>query len=157
MGDLPYPAFLGGAGGAMKDMLVAGAPADLLILTAGLIGQLAQDGHVLGGTAADVGVVRTAIAVRAGDPLPVADDAATLKAALLAADGIYFPDPRLATAGIHFAKVLATLGIGGEAEGRFRPFPNGATAMRALPAEKGGRPIGCTQVTDILATPGVTL
>ena len=47
-----------------------------------------------------------AIAVRAGDPAPPVGDAAELRAALLAADAIYFPDPKLATAGIHFAKVL---------------------------------------------------
>ena len=32
-----------------------------------------------------------------------------------------------------------------------------ATAMRELAAAKGARPIGCTQVTEILNTPGVTL
>ena len=35
-------------------------------------------------------------------------------------------------------------------------FPNGATAMREL-ARSTGRVIGCTQATEILATPGVTL
>jgi molybdate transport system substrate-binding protein len=31
------------------------------------------------------------------------------------------------------------------------------TAMRALAQSKARRPIGCTQVTEILATPGVAL
>ena len=38
-----------------------------------------------------------------------------------------------------------------------RTYPNGATAMRELAAARGGRPIGCTQVTEILNTPGVQL
>jgi molybdate transport system substrate-binding protein len=38
-----------------------------------------------------------------------------------------------------------------------RAFPNGATAMRELGAATSARPIGCTQVTEILVTPGVTL
>jgi molybdate transport system substrate-binding protein len=80
-----------------------------------------------------------------------------LRNALRAADGIYFPDPKLATAGIHFAKVIEALGLGEEIKSRLRTFPNGATAMRGLAAVKGGRPIGCTQVTEILNTPGVTL
>ena len=90
-------------------------------------------------------------------PLPPVGDAAALRSALLGADAIYFPDPTLATAGIHFSKVLDALGIGRDVIMRLRPFPNGATAMRALAGAPSGSPIGCTQVTEILATPGVTL
>jgi molybdate transport system substrate-binding protein len=87
--------------------------------------------------------------------VPAVGDAEGLRAALLAAHSIYFPDPRLATAGIHFAKVLERLGI--TDDGRFRTFPNGATAMAALAASTTSKPIGCTQVTEILNTPGVKL
>ena len=51
--------------------------------------------------------VATAVAVR--ERRSLARRSATrpgLAAALLAADAIYFPDPALATAGIHFAKVM---------------------------------------------------
>jgi molybdate transport system substrate-binding protein len=146
-----------GAVGAMRDKLIAGEPADLVILTSSLVAELMASGHVTAGTARDIGVVRTAVAARAADPLPSIADAEALRAALLAADEIHLPDPKLATAGIHFAKVLAALGIGGETEGRLRPHPNGMTAMRALAHSTAKRPIGCTQVTEILATPGVTL
>jgi molybdate transport system substrate-binding protein len=146
-----------GAVGAMRDKLIAGAPADLVILTSALIAELVRQGHVLPDTAVDLGVVRTGVAVRSGDPLPAIAGAAALRSALLAADSIYFPDPKLATAGIHFAKVLDALGIANAVAARLRPLPNGATAMRELAAAKGGRPIGCTQVTEILNTPGVTL
>src|SRR5262245_30094870 len=146
-----------GAVGAMRDKLIGGAPADLLILTSGLIAELTQAGHVVAGSAADIGIVRTAIAVRAGDPAPPIGDAAELRAALLEADAIYFPDPKLATAGIHFSRVLDRLGIGRDVTTRLRPYPNGAAAMHALAAMRSEQPIGCTQVTEILATPGVTL
>jgi molybdate transport system substrate-binding protein len=146
-----------GAVGAMRDRLLAGAPADLLILTSALIAELERTGHVAAGSAVDIGVVRTGVAVRAGDAVPALGDGPVLRAALLAADAIYFPDPKLATAGIHFAKVLGALGISGEVAARLRPFPNGATAMRELAAARSPRPIGCTQVTEILATPGVAL
>ena len=92
-----------------------------------------------------------------GIPLPPIGDAAALRSALLGADAIYFPDPTLATAGIHFSKVLDALGIGRAVIMRLRPYPNGATAMRALAGSRGESPIGCTQVTEILNTPGVTL
>ena len=64
-----------GAVGAMRDKLIGGAPADLLILTSALIGELAGAGHVVTGSAVDLGIVRTAIAVRAGDPVPPVGDA----------------------------------------------------------------------------------
>lgn len=146
-----------GAVGAMRDKLMAGAPADLLILTSALIAELTRSGHVVAGSAADIGVVRTGVAVRAGDPLPKIGDAVGLRSALLAADAIYFPDPRQATAGIHFSKVLDALGIARDVAARLRPYPNGASAMRALAQAHDEHPIGCTQVTEIISVPGVTL
>ncbi|HEX8168404.1 MAG TPA: substrate-binding domain-containing protein [Beijerinckiaceae bacterium] len=146
-----------GAVGAMAAKLRAGGPADLLILTAALIAELEREGHAVSGSAADVGVVQTAVAVRAGDQAPPVADAEDLRTALLAADEIYFPDPQQATAGIHFAKVLRSLGVWEEPGSRLKAFPNGAAAMRALAASTGARPIGCTQATEILGTPGVAL
>ncbi len=41
--------------------------------------------------------------------------------------------------------------------GRLKIFPNGATAMRGLAESDALRPIGCTQSTEIISTPGVVL
>ena len=146
-----------GAVGALKQKLEAGAPADLVILTRAAIEELEHGGYVAAGSAVDIGIVHTGIAVRAGDPLPDIGTAVALRAALLSAEAVYFPDPTLATAGIHFAKVLRQLGLADELAGRIRTFPNGATAMHALAHESMGVAIGCTQITEILATPGTTL
>ena len=93
-----------GAVGAMREKLLAGAPADLILLTSPLIAELTRSGHVRWGSAVDIGVVHTGLAVRAGDPAPPIGDAQALASALLAADAIHFPDPKLATAGIHFVR-----------------------------------------------------
>jgi molybdate transport system substrate-binding protein len=146
-----------GAVGAMKEKLTAGAPADLVILTQALVAELAAGGRVLPDSRADLGRVRTGVAVRAGDSLPDIASAAALRSALLAAEGIYFPDPQKATAGIHFAGVLDSLGIRAEVAPRLNTYPNGATAMRELAQAKGARLLGCTQVTEINNTPGVVL
>lgn len=146
-----------GAVGAMKDALIAGAPADLVILTAEAIADLATAGLVARDTIVDIGAVHTGIAIRTGDPAPPIDDTATLREALHEADAIYFPDPARATAGIHFEKILRQLDTTGALTNRIRTFPNGAAAMTAMAAHVGGRPIGCTQVTEILGTAGVTL
>ena len=145
-----------GAVGAMREKLLGGAPVDLVILTKALVKDLEGDGQVVPGSATDIGVVRTAVAVRQGDPSPPIGDAAAMRAALLAADGIYVPDLKLSTAGIHFAGMLEKLGIRAQVDKHLRVFPSGNIAMREL-ASAGGRPIGCTQVTEILNTPGVTL
>jgi molybdate transport system substrate-binding protein len=146
-----------GAVGAMKERLLGGASADVLILTRALIDELAGAGHVVRETAADLGRVRTGVAVRAGDPAPDVSTPGHLRGALRAADAIYFPDPQRATAGIHFAQVLARLGVAAEGGPRLSTHPNGATAMRELAKAGGARPIGVTQITEILNTPGVTL
>lgn len=146
-----------GAVGVMKEKLLAGAPCDVLILTAALIEELAKSGHVIADSSAPLGRVKTGVAVRAGDPAPDISNPDALKASLLAARGIYFPDPERATAGIHFVNVLKQLGIYGDVERYLRPYPNGATAMRHLAQATEPGLIGCTQVTEILYTDNVML
>lgn len=145
-----------GAVGAIREKFLAGEPCDLLILTHAQVAELLAQGRVAAECCSDLGVVRTSIAVRSGDAQPDVSDADGLRSALLAADAIYYPDPQKATAGIHFAKVLEALGIRAAVESRLRPHPDGMAAMRAL-AQAGGHPVGCTQATEILATPGVAL
>ncbi len=144
-----------GAVGAMLEKFDAGAPADAIILTHAQIDALARAGRVHANSAVDLGVVRTGVALKVGAAAVSVASADALRAALRAAAEIHFPDPQRATAGIHFAKVVDALGIRAEIESRLRPHPNGATAMRALAASPQVGAIGCTQKTEILATPGV--
>jgi molybdate transport system substrate-binding protein len=143
--------------GAMRDRLLAGDRADVMILSRGLIDELARSAHIVASSVTDIANVATAIAVRRGDPLPDISTADALRAALAEADAIHFPDPAQATAGIHFAQVIRKLGLWEDAAAKLRLGPNGATAMRALAASTARRPIGCTQETEIRATPGVVL
>ncbi len=146
-----------GAVGAMADKLRKGTPADIVILTLKMIVDLANENLIIGDSISNLGRVETAIAVRAGAPLVTVKDAAGLREAFVAADAIFIPDTKASTAGIHVAKVLQQLDIADEVAARLRIFPNGATAMRHLAASDAVRPIGCTQSTEIISTPGVTL
>jgi molybdate transport system substrate-binding protein len=146
-----------GAVGAMADKLRNGTQADIVILTAAIVGKLAEENWVVGASIANIGLVETAMAVRAGDPKVSVGDAAALRDAFLAADAIFVPDTRASTAGIHVAKVLQQLGIADEAAARLKIFPNGAAAMRHLAETDAVRPLGCTQSTEIISTPGVVL
>jgi molybdate transport system substrate-binding protein len=146
-----------GAVGAMADKLRKGTATDIVILTAALLAKLADEKLVIPASISDLGLVETALAVRAGDPQVEVTDAATLRAAFLAADAIFVPDTKASTAGIHVAKVLEQLGIADEVATRLKIYPNGATAMRHMAGSDAARPIGCTQSTEIISTEGVVL
>ena len=143
--------------GAMKEKLLGGDRCDLLILTQPMIEGLIASGHVRANSLRALGVVKPGVAAKQHSPPPAIGTRAELQAAFRAAEGIYFPDPKLATAGIHFFKVLQALGLEVELADRFHTYPNGATAMRAMAQASGARVIGSTQVTEIKYTSGIDL
>lgn len=144
-----------GAVGAMREKFLAGEPCDVVILTEAQVAGLAAEGRVLQDAGGPVGVVQTGIAVRKGDPRPAIGDAEALAAALRAADEIFLADPKLATAGIHFAGVIERLGLSDALAGRLRPHPRGHVAMHALAASTARTAVGCTQLTEIADEPGI--
>src|SRR5438552_19086480 len=78
-----------GAVGAMADKLRKGTSADIVVLTAAMVAGLAREKLVVNDSISDVGLVETAVAVRAGDPELTVNDAAALREALLTADAIF--------------------------------------------------------------------
>jgi len=143
--------------GVLKEMVLAAEPCDVLVSTVAMLDDFARDGRVLPASIRTLGRVQTGIAVRSDEPLPAIGNRALLRASLVAATGIYLPDPERATAGIHFVKVLRELGLHDDLASRLRGYPNGARAMEALATSRGSGLIGATQVTEINATSGVTL
>lgn len=143
--------------GAMRDKVLAGDAADVVILTATLIDELAAAGHVVAGTRTDLGKVGTGVAMRAGAPLPDVSNPEALRAHLLAAAKIACPDPAVATAGKVVMRMAELLGISDEIKGKMQFFPNGYAAMKWLAASSNGLDTGITQVTEILPNPGVKL
>jgi molybdate transport system substrate-binding protein len=143
--------------GTIRDAFAAGEPCDVLILTAPMLATLAQSGHVLADSLVPLGRVETGIAVRSGQPHPPIGDDAALRTLFGSATGLYCPDPERATAGIHFVKVLRALGLWPEVEPRLRAYASGGIAMQAMAEAAEPGLVGCTQVTEILYTPGVEL
>jgi molybdate transport system substrate-binding protein len=143
--------------GAVQDKLLAGEPCDLVILTASMIDALARSNHVLGDSVAPLGRVATGVAVRSGAAVPDVSGGDGLRQTLRAATSVYVPDTVRSTAGIHVLKVLRQLGIEVEVAARLREFPNGATAMTELARSTDSSAVGITQVSEIIATPGVVL
>ncbi len=155
IGVTPGGAF--GAVGAMQEKLLAGEPCDVIVLTRSMIDALAAAGKVEPESVADLGRVKTGIAVRKGTPRPNVNRAETLASALLGAEAIYVPDMQKSTAGKHIASMMKDLGIASEIAGVIQEFPNGAAAMKALAEGPGIYGIGCTQVSEILYTEGAEL
>ena len=145
-----------GAVGLMREKLIAGDPCDLLILSQALITGLVNDGRADAATPRALGGVKTGLALKEGQPATDIRTPEDLRSLLQRASAIYYPDPAKATAGIHFHKVLQALGLADDAR-KLRTFPNGATAMAALAQAPEADAVGCTQVTEILITPGVRL
>jgi molybdate transport system substrate-binding protein len=146
------------AAGAIRTRFVDGAPCDVLILPAAMIDELAMQQRVDHDACAALGDVPTGIAVASGVRGPAIHDAEVLRASLDEASALYCPDTERSTAGLHLVRMLREMGIYSRVAARIRDYANGAQAMAALAATAGrDRAIGCTQVTEILYTPGVTL
>jgi molybdate transport system substrate-binding protein len=141
---------------AMAARIVAGEPADVIVLTRDLVDDLAEAGALRGETRHDMGSVETALAVRAGTPLPNVATMDSLRRALLAATQIIHPDPAVATAGRSFIAAIDTLGIREAIAGRMVACANGAAAAQRVAAGGGGE-IGVMQVTEVLAHRGLAL
>lgn len=144
-----------GAVGLMREQLLAGAACDVFVSTASMLSDLAQQDHLDASSIRPLGRVATGIAVQQGRLAPRVVDADSLRAALLTAPEVHCPDTIKSTAGIHFAQVLNKLGIADQLATRLHTHPNGMTAMRAVAASTASGALGCTQITEILHTPGV--
>jgi molybdate transport system substrate-binding protein len=142
--------------GAIKQRVLEGVAADVIILTGALINELIAAGHVVAGSRADLGKVGTGVAVRSGALLPDVSSADTLRGSLLAASKVVCPDPATATAGKVVMQVLERLGISDRVKPNMQFFPNGYAAMKWLAESRSGNEIGITQISEILANKGVT-
>ena len=147
------------AAGAIRAQFIAGAACDVLILPAAMMAELAAQQRIEAATLAPLGHVPTGIAIAEGATAPSIGDADALRTAFDDASALYCPDTERSTAGIHFVRMLREMGIHSRVAPRIRDYANGAQAMAALAAAgpEHQRAIGCTQVTEILYTPGVTL
>ena len=146
------------AAGAIRAAFLARPQSEIVILPEAMLDALASEALIDPASIAPLGSVPTGVAVPTGAPRPPIGDADALRAALLGASALYCPDVERATAGLHFVRVLASLGIDARVRGKLHAYANGAAAMAAMAnADAPPGSLGCTQVTEILYTPGVTL
>jgi molybdate transport system substrate-binding protein len=142
--------------GGVENKVRGGARPDLVINAAGRLQALAAGGFVAPAAARSLGIVRMGVALRKGGKAPDLSSVDAFRASLLGAQSIAYGDPaRGATTGIHFAKVLARLGIADAVKARSQLAANGLEVMKLVAA--GEAEIGVTQISEILHVKGDTL
>jgi molybdate transport system substrate-binding protein len=99
-----------GTSAQVAKRMLAGEPADVVVVTPEAIDDLAKQGLI--GARVDIARSLMGIGVRAGAPHPDIGTPEALKRALLAAKGVTFSDPATgAASGVHTVKVFERLGI----------------------------------------------
>lgn len=139
-----------GSTGTLRDKVVAGECADVVLLNRSSVEQLVRQGRVLADTVVDIGRVGVGIAVRANTALPDVSTPDALRACLCAARSIAFGDPAKGdSSGIHFAGVIERLGIADKIRGKIVLAPLGLAVAEYV--SRGEAELGATQATVILA------
>jgi molybdate transport system substrate-binding protein len=146
-----------GAVGALRDRVLAGEPADVVVVTPAIIMALDAEQRVRAGSRLDLGQIGGGIAVRAGDPLPAIDTPDALAQTLLDADEVYYADPAVATAGAALMKVVDTLGIGDQVRAKGHIAAGGKAAIENMTQSTALRVIGATQISEIKSVPASVL
>jgi molybdate transport system substrate-binding protein len=142
--------------GALRDRVLAGERPDAIVLSDAALATLVEAGAVLPAAIHRFGTTGIGLAVRDGLSLPAIGTEAGLRAALLAAPRIGWADPdRGATAGKHFVKVLAALGLDDAVRAKGRPYPFGVDAIAAC--GRGEVDLAVSQASEIVGRPGVSL
>jgi molybdate transport system substrate-binding protein len=134
---------------ALMQRIAAGEHADLAILTDTALERLAHEGKTDGRV--DLVRSRVGIAVRAGSTRPDIGTVDALVSALRAARSIAYT--RTGASGIHFARVLARLGIADEINAKAR-VQDGFTAELAA---RGEVELAVQQLSELAAVAGVDI
>lgn len=142
--------------GAQRDRVLKGDAADLVILSASAIDQLAAAGRLAGVQRQAIGTVAVSLAVPAGAGVPDLSTPQALQQALQQAASIAYADPaRGATAGTHFDKVLLALGMKDSLAPKLHVLPFGVDVIKDV--STGKYALGVSQSSEILQHEGITM
>lgn len=145
-----------GTVGQLRDKLLAGEAADVVVMSDTAIDQLIGQGQLARGSRVDIARTGIGVAVRDGAPKPDISTPETFKQALLAAKSITYVDPASGgTSGIYFASLLQKLGIADAVKGK-TVLRQGGGYIAELVA-RGEAELAVHQISEILPVKGATL
>jgi molybdate transport system substrate-binding protein len=141
-----------GTAAVVEQKLVAGEPADVVIVPDEELGDIAGQGLVTLASKVDVGRSGLGVGVREGAPLPDVSTAEALKQTLLKAKSLVYVEGT--TSGRHIAQVLQRLGIAEAVKGKTRLLPGGRPADLVA---SGEIELVVHRISEILPVRGVKL
>jgi molybdate transport system substrate-binding protein len=137
---------------ALAGRIGAGEAADVAVLTAAGIDELARDGTLAPGGRVDLARSVVGVAVRAGAPKPDIGSPEAFARALLDARSIAYS--RAGASGIFFADLIRRLGIADQVNAKATVIPSGLTGELAA---RGEAEIAIQQVSELLEVPGIDI
>jgi molybdate transport system substrate-binding protein len=137
----------------VRDRVLNGDSPDIVITQRELLDDLWVAKRLTAGIV-DVARSTVSVVVREGMPKPNISSVEALKASLLSAKSIAYPDPKAGgLAGIYFTRALEHLGIADQVRGKTKLANSGQEACRLV--SSGASELGIAQTTTARATPGV--
>jgi molybdate transport system substrate-binding protein len=145
-----------GTTGQLRTIIASGEPADLIIASAPLMGELEKSGKMQPGSRADLGRVGIGVAVRDGASAPDLSTPEAFKQALIDARSVAYTDPREGgTSSVYVLGVLDRFGIA-DAVTKKAVLTNGGHAAVEKVA-KGEAEIAVTLISEIVTVKGARL
>ena len=134
---------------------MAAQPTDVVILPDIAMNESARQGGILAASRRDIARSGMGVAVREGAPRPDISTVAAFRESLLAAKSIAYVDPAQGTtSGVHFASVLALLGVLEAMKPKSRLVAHGSPVELVASGEVE---LAAHQISQILSVRGVTL
>ncbi len=137
---------------ALTERIGAGGAADVAILTAAAIDELARDGILSADGRVDLARSVVGVAVRAGAPKPDIGTPGAFTRALLDARSLAYS--RAGASGIFFADLIRRLGIAERVDAKATVIPSGLTGELAA---RGEVEVAIQQVSELMEVPGVDI
>ena len=104
--------FTVGPTGFLRDTIASGEPADLIIASAPLMGELEKTGKMTPGSRTDLGRIGLGVVIRDGTQVPDVSTPEAFKQLLIRAKSIAYTDPKLGgTSVLHLMKLADQFGI----------------------------------------------
>jgi len=141
--------------GVIRQKLLEGEPADIIILNDNEIIELAEHGAVNANTRTDIARFGLGVVVKKGNTLPDISTLDGLKKMFLAAQSIVYADPLYARGGAHVATILQRLGIADAVKHKTIFSGGGSSTSEAV--AKGEAEIGVQGMSKTILVEGAVV
>jgi molybdate transport system substrate-binding protein len=143
-----------GTTGQLRTIITAGQPADMIIVSTTLMGELEKTGKLTPGSRADLGRVGIGVAIREGASAPDVSTPDAFKKALVEARSVAYTDPAEGgTSGIYFAGLADRFGIGDTVKKKAVLTKGGREA--AIEVAEGRAEMAIIFISEAIAVKGV--